>query len=124
MPTGIREMGFGAYFGVYEGTLMLFSSPRETIPTSIIEHPTLAAEVATTKMRHPYPVLLLAGAMAGVLSWLVTFPFDVIKTRVQSTLSPGPENPYRSTLSTIMHSYRQEGLRVFFNGLKPTLIRY
>lgn len=56
-------------------------------------------------------------------SWLVTFPFDVIKTRVQSTLAPAPDSPYRNIMSTIVNSYRQEGPGVFFKGLKPTLIR-
>ncbi|KAF5354553.1 hypothetical protein D9758_011200 [Tetrapyrgos nigripes] len=32
-------------------------------------------------------------------------------------------NPYRTTLSTIVHSYHTEGFRVFWKGLSPTLIR-
>ncbi|KAL0954072.1 hypothetical protein HGRIS_005222 [Hohenbuehelia grisea] len=32
-------------------------------------------------------------------------------------------NPYRSTLSTIINSYRAEGISVFFRGLIPTLVR-
>lgn len=63
--------------------------------------------------------------MAGVAGWLVTFPLDVVKTRVQSTPGPAdaPGNPYRSTWSTVVASYRAEGLGVFFRGLAPTLIR-
>ncbi len=127
-PTAMRETGFGAYFGVYEATLMYFSSPSEPLPHSPQDRSPLLSEAAQpqshTKPRsHSYPVLLLAGGLAGAMSWIVTFPFDVIKTRVQSTLSPGSDNPYRNTLSTIVHSYRQEGLRVFFHGLTPTLIR-
>lgn len=33
-------------------------------------------------------------------------------------------NPYRTTLSTIINSYRAEGISVFYKGLSPTLIRY
>lgn len=32
-------------------------------------------------------------------------------------------NPYRTTLSTIIFSYRNEGIAVFYRGLVPTLIR-
>ena len=119
-PTALRETGFGAYFGVYEGTLMLLQSRHrgEARPHK------RSSEAVVSKQRHSYPALLLAGGLAGVASWVVTFPFDVIKTRVQSTLSTAPDNPYRNMFSTIVHSYRQEGLRVFFHGLKPTVIRY
>lgn len=119
VPTAIRETGFGAYFGVYEATLMLFSQP-----SSSPEKSPLAPEAApsSAQARRSYPVLI-AGALAGVCSWVVTFPFDVIKTRVQSTLSPNLDNPFRNMWSTIVYSYRQEGLQVFFHGLKPTLIR-
>lgn len=85
--------------------------------------------------------LLVAGGVAGVMGWLVTFPFDVVKTRVQSTdwtpINPhereplldsrgsiGPkDSPYRTTLSTVLNSYRTEGVSVFYRGLAPTLIR-
>ena len=124
VPTAIRETGFGAYFGVYEGTLMLVShlSSRTHALEDDPAEPSL--ENAVSKEPHPYWALLLAGGLAGPASWIVTFPFDVIKTRVQSTVAPTPNNPYRTMLSTTVNSYRQEGFRVFFHGLKPTLIRF
>lgn len=121
-----------------------------------------------------WPALLLAGGVAGVsmyylrvfvnlehveliqhqlidfffffflVGWFATFPFDVVKTRVQGSngfsgglyqseaepllkstgYSATPtSNPYRTTLSTIVNSYRDEGASVFFKGLAPTLIR-
>lgn len=79
-----------------------------------------------------WPVLLFAGALAGVNGWLATFAFDVVKTRVQSvdlhTLPsmPGSKSephPYRNTISTIINSHRAEGFSVFFRGLSPTLLR-
>lgn len=85
--------------------------------------------------------VLVAGGVAGVIGWLITFPFDVVKTRVQSTewtpIDPREReplldsrgsislnnSPYRTTLSTILNSYRSEGVSVFYRGLAPTLIR-
>jgi solute carrier family 25 carnitine/acylcarnitine transporter 20/29 len=79
----------------------------------------------------PWSALFLAGGLAGIAGWLATFPMDLVKTRMQSTEgSPTgltgakpPVDPYRTILSTVVHSYRSEGPKVFFRGLTPTLIR-
>ena len=87
--------------------------------------------------------------MHVLAGWAPTFPFDVVKTRMQGTpqrypalqkpeletarlitsLSRRPtlnaldSDPYRTLTSTIVNSYRAEGMGVFFRGLAPTLIR-
>lgn len=75
----------------------------------------------------PLWVLLVSGGVAGVVGWLPTFPLDVVKTRMQSTEArstiQSEINPYRTTISTIRHSYGTSGFRVFFRGLSPTLLR-
>jgi len=117
--TALRDTGYGAYFAAYEATLLYFSSA----PPPPHDHSSLMSEADSSVAMHSWPVLLLAGGIAGVAGWFATFPFDVVKTRMQAARDLGPTNPYRSTLSTIVHSYRQEGISVFFNGLRPTLIR-
>ncbi|KAG1812845.1 mitochondrial carrier domain-containing protein [Suillus subaureus] len=82
----------------------------------------------------PLWVLFVSGGVAGVVGWLPTFPMDVVKTRMQSTETPGArsivrsgvptgDNPYRTTISTIQHSYRTGGVAGFFRGLSPTMLR-
>ncbi len=39
------------------------------------------------------------------------------------TIGAPDSDPYRSVVSTIINSYRAEGLGVFFRGLAPTIIR-
>ncbi|CAI4231326.1 unnamed protein product [Auanema sp. JU1783] len=63
------------------------------------------------------PQLLFAGGAAGMISWLVTYPTDVIKTRFQADTS------YKSYMDCISHTYRDRGLRGFYVGLGSTLIR-
>ncbi|OSD04946.1 mitochondrial carrier [Trametes coccinea BRFM310] len=111
--TALRDVGYGAYFAAYEGTLRYWPRPHNADP----------AGEASTLASHSLAALLTAGGMAGVAGWVVTFPFDVVKTRIQSTAAAAPNNPYRNTWSTIVSSYRAEGLGVFFRGLAPTLVR-
>ncbi|KAJ7643299.1 carnitine/acyl carnitine carrier [Mycena polygramma] len=109
--------GYAAYFASYEATARALSTPGE-------------------KRAGGWQVLV-AGGVAGIVGWLATFPMDVVKTRVQGS-GPGallgtgtsllagtnpPVNPYRTTWSAIVNSYRAEGLPVFYRGLAPTLIR-
>ncbi|PAV19818.1 mitochondrial carrier [Pyrrhoderma noxium] len=126
VPTGLRDLGYGAYFATYEGTCRYFSR-RQPASTSIephnVDHSSLLSEVENEAEKLSWPVLLLAGALAGINGWLPTFAFDVIKTRVQSVDRHDQGSPYRTTISTAVNSYRAEGLGVFFRGLAPTLIR-
>ncbi|KAI0630448.1 mitochondrial carrier [Trametes polyzona] len=110
--TALRDVGYGAYFAAYEATLRYW--PRGA---------TDPAKGESTLASHSLAALLTAGGMAGIAGWVVTFPFDVVKTRMQSTAAAAPNNPYHTTWSTICASYRAEGLGVFFRGLAPTIVR-
>ncbi|CEP09421.1 hypothetical protein [Parasitella parasitica] len=73
--------------------------------------------------------LLLAGGIAGTVSWGSIYPIDVVKSRLQMQ-SRSNENarllldrPYASIKDCVVRSYRAEGAAVFFRGLWPTLLR-
>ncbi|KIY67114.1 carnitine/acyl carnitine carrier [Cylindrobasidium torrendii FP15055 ss-10] len=117
--TALRDIGYGSYFWGYEATQRLLSRPAG---------PDMPPYLPS------WMVMLISGGVAGISGWITTFPFDVIKTRMQGSLSvqsasskqPGgcpPYGPYRTIWGTVVHSYREEGVRVFFRGLAPTLIR-
>ncbi|KIK50350.1 hypothetical protein GYMLUDRAFT_101310 [Collybiopsis luxurians FD-317 M1] len=155
--TILRDSGYGAYFWAYEATCRYLnssaSSAARSSETSLVVH-----EFDHQPNQSSWVTLLTAGAVAGIAGWVFTFPFDVVKTRMQGTegsslsassftrsatstssssaVTPiwsqmystkatpsSSANPYRSTWSTIVHSYRTEGIQVFFRGLSPTLIR-
>ncbi|TDL26589.1 carnitine/acyl carnitine carrier [Rickenella mellea] len=140
--TALRDCGYGAYFATYEATCRYLKKNKssQSGDEASYNHSSLINEAEADIDRLPWHALLLAGGLAGVNGWLTTFAFDVVKTRVQSVdyqhhPSPGPttlarklnfatvRHPYQTTLSTILHSYRTEGVGVFFRGLSPTLIR-
>ncbi len=89
--TMIRDTpAMGVYFGVYEyvkrlgrtnaykpevSTDMPDGSSRNELPLRVRW---------THSYEHSVPLLLLAGGLGGVLSWVVTYPMDTIKSVIQT----------------------------------------
>jgi hypothetical protein len=98
----------------YEGTLRLFTAP---------------AGHAETLSRSWAP-LLLAGGAAGILGWLGTFPFDVIKTRMQAQDIVVGDVARTSSFWCAVRGLSAEAVatgagrvRVFWRGFVPTVVR-
>ncbi|KAF8888068.1 mitochondrial carrier domain-containing protein [Infundibulicybe gibba] len=149
--TALRDCGSnGAYFAAYEATSRYLASA--SYPNITSDHSSVMSRAGVDGLS--WPSLLIAGGIAGIAGWLFTFPFDVVKTRIQGSeplplRSPSPlgvssvqsftptpavdfagtpllghqVDPYRSTISTFINLYHEEGVGVFFHGLAPTLIR-
>lgn len=81
--------------------------------------------------------ILLAGGIAGVVTWASIFPLDVIKTRIQSPkmfdatfshmaeehLLAGKIERKVSAAEVARQVYRQEGFGSFFRGLGVCSVR-
>lgn len=101
IPTTLRELSFGPYFLTYEVIC------RGLTPSN-----------ASDKYELSGPKVILAGGSAGIIAWCSTYFADVVKTRIQSE----PER-YKGFSHCIKQSYREEGWRIFFRGLTPTILR-
>ncbi|XP_051908438.1 mitochondrial basic amino acids transporter-like isoform X3 [Hippocampus zosterae] len=88
----------------------------------------LAYDVLTRRLgcepdaRYLIPKLLFAGGLAGMASWLSTYPVDVIKSRLQAD-GVGGVNRYAGIADCVRQSVRKEGYLVFTRGLTSTLLR-
>ena len=116
----------------YEGTLRLFAEPTPvTVP--VVHHPpdSIVNDTDTDILSHrPRPRLwapLVAGAVAGIMGWIATFPSDVLKTRLQAGTITGADTDMDTGLGsswrTARKMYAESGIRVFWRGLVPTLVR-
>ena len=63
--------------------------------------------------------IVLAGGSAGAVQWLLTYPLDVTKSRIQAA-APGV---YSGVLDCAMKSVSREGPMVLFRGLNMALLR-
>lgn len=62
---------------------------------------------------------LFAGGMAGIFNWLVAIPPDVLKSRLQTA----PEGKYNGVRDVLKETMRTEGIRAFYKGCTPVMIR-
>lgn len=62
----------------------------------------------------------MAGSLAGMVATIVTYPTDVIKTRliVQNRLEPS----YEGILHAFYKIYHQEGLLALYRGVSPAIL--
>lgn len=60
------------------------------------------------------------GGAAGFITVYVTQPLDTVKTRMQSIEA---RSQYRTTLGCAARMYREEGVRIFWSGALPRLVR-
>jgi solute carrier family 25 carnitine/acylcarnitine transporter 20/29 len=99
-PTLARDIpSYAAYFGVYE-VLKRAMTPKD------------AEDCGPLGM-------VIAGGTAGVFCWLVCWPQDVIKSRMQSDMS------YANSMECIRSLIRQNGNKIgnYFKGFGPTMAR-
>ena len=70
---------------------------------------------------------MIAGGLAGALSWTVVYPFDVIKTYMQiagtSTSEAAAAMKDMSMIGVAQTLYRRNGFGAFFRGLGATVFR-
>lgn len=66
---------------------------------------------------------LFAGGMAGMCSWVLTIPIDVIKSRIQVDGMTDGRPSYNGMIDCFRKSYKMEGSAFFTRGLTSTLLR-
>lgn len=65
---------------------------------------------------------LLCGGVAGCSCWFVSYPFDVLKSRLQIDGFNGPKK-YKGSVDAFQQAMRTEGIKWAYRGLFPTLLR-
>ena len=110
---------YGAYFLSYEYLKQYFALAVGPDPTHQLQR-----GIILTNDTVPVPAwsMLAAGATAGVLSWLLALPVDVIKSQVQSAPLDAPASDTRIA-HVAARLYKQGGIPIFFRGLVPCLVR-
>uniref|UniRef100_A0A8C6SFB6 Solute carrier family 25 member 15b n=1 Tax=Neogobius melanostomus TaxID=47308 RepID=A0A8C6SFB6_9GOBI len=64
--------------------------------------------------------IVFSGGFGGGCLWLVVYPMDCVKSRIQVMSMTGKQAGFFKTLMTIA---RTEGIRALYSGLTPTMVR-
>lgn len=133
--TVAREMpGYYVFFLAYEASRTHLSAWSTTLPSAstVAEAGVVGGHGATSSGEDPTWVTMTAGAAAGMCLWLVVYPVDAIKSRIQATGGGGGGSgcsTEKSTcksggfFNTLVLSLRHEGPMALYRGLAPTLLR-
>jgi len=70
----------------------------------------------------PTPKIALYGGLAGEALWIASYPFDVVKSKMQSD-GFGAEQRYKTMRDCFAQTWRNEGMMGFWKGIGPTLLR-
>ncbi|KAJ1927655.1 hypothetical protein IWQ60_002758 [Tieghemiomyces parasiticus] len=100
----IRDsLGTGLYFCAYETTKRLLSSPES--PPGPLTH-------------------FFAGGVCGVVSWLLIFPVDLVKSVIQrDALVPGDRVQHRGFFHCLTDIYCRQGPGALYRGISVSLLR-
>ncbi|EST04819.2 Mitochondrial substrate/solute carrier [Kalmanozyma brasiliensis GHG001] len=101
--TAVRDLGYGPYFASYE----LLNASIKAWTGRPLSNLDMAA----------------SGAVAGVVAWLSTFWADVIKTKIQASTRLDDGGRRSLFWLTARETYRAGGVRAFFVGVGPTVLR-
>ncbi|KAJ1763695.1 hypothetical protein LPJ62_002998 [Coemansia sp. RSA 2167] len=119
----VRQRGaFGMYYGLHlhivrdaSGTAIYFAS-YETVKETLRR---LTGSDTTGALTH-----MLAGGTCGVVSWLLIFPIDLVKSTMQSqVLKPKNVQKYASSWHCLRDIYARLGMSGLYRGVSVSLIR-
>ncbi|KAG9291157.1 hypothetical protein G9A89_013029 [Geosiphon pyriformis] len=79
----------------------------------------------TVKKSNQFSALLSlgCGTTSGSIGATIVYPLSLVRTRLQAQGTPGHPQTYANALDVIKTTYSNEGIRGFYKGLAPTLIK-
>ncbi|XP_030599742.1 solute carrier family 25 member 15a [Archocentrus centrarchus] len=102
--TIVREIpGYFCFFGAYEWSRSTFAQHMGTDKDSIGILP-----------------IMFSGGFGGACLWLVVYPIDCVKSRIQVYSLAGRQEGF---MKTFMGVIRTEGVTALYSGLTPTMVR-
>jgi len=111
------------FFGIYQGftATIMRNVPCFALYFYFFE---LVKQRLTPEGERPTSATLLAaGGAAGFGFWGLVYPLDIIKTRMQGDALLPEHRSYKNTFHCISQIMNKEGVRAFYKGYVPSIVR-
>ncbi|KAK3901064.1 carrier protein YMC1, mitochondrial [Staphylotrichum tortipilum] len=122
----LNAQGGGVGKGLYRGTAVTLLREAQAYGVWFLAFEWLMnADAARNKVERKEIAswkVALYGGLAGEALWLGSYPLDVIKSKMQ-TDGFGEAQRYKTMRDCFAQTWRAEGLRGFWKGIGPTLLR-
>ena len=66
---------------------------------------------------------LMCGGLAGAIAQTFTYPFDVVRRRMQVTFSPDSKVKYKGSFDAASQIVKKDGISALFKGIIPNYIK-
>ncbi|SPC63091.1 related to RIM2 - Protein of the mitochondrial carrier family (MCF) [Ustilago sp. UG-2017b] len=118
---GLYKGMSASYLGVAEGTIQWVLYERLKRIHSPSSPHSSSAVVETPKSK--ISSMVGAAGTAKLVASLITYPHEVVRTRLRQQVAPGQKPKYTGLLRTVRLVYREEGLAALYGGLSAHLLR-
>jgi len=119
----VRNHGFLSLYQGFAATLyrnipgcVVYFGCYEFISDYLKRHTTDSKDLSKSSV-------MIAGGVAGTLFWAAIFPFDLIKSRLQTDSTNRSSRMYSSVFDCTTKIYQRGGWRAFYRGFLPCIIR-
>ena len=121
--TAWREVpAFGFYFALYDIFKDNIQYTLDERDKATISSTTVAGQQPEQTKPHTWFASAIAGGLTGAFTWAIVYPFDVIKTQIQTAPidTPRKERTIAAVTSKII---KEHGWKHLFRGLSVTCLR-
>jgi solute carrier family 25 protein 16 len=94
-----------------------------TTTTKVVAAAALQTATLVTASTLPTWAMLMCGSSAGLVSQTISFPFDVVRHRMQSNGLNGAPEKYSGTFDCFRQMFKTEGPRSFYRGWAVNAMR-
>lgn len=115
---GLYKGMSASYLGVAEGTIqwVLYERLKKMGADTASADPTASKGGKLSSM-------VGAAGIAKLVASLITYPHEVVRTRLRQQAEPGQKPRYTGLVQTVKLVYREEGLAALYGGLSAHLLR-